>query len=108
MLPADPGNTLVFTGTISPAGAAFPAGTTFSATSVDPNVTVTLDSTGLILTVAISASDTPGTDATITWQSSTFTPEPSTSPSQITASIPLTIGALPTPTPTGVTFAQTT
>lgn len=108
MLPADPGNTLVFTGTLSPAGSAFPAGTTFSAASADPQVTVTVDPTGLIVTASISASAVPGTVADISWSTSTFTPQPAGSPSQLTATIPLTIGALPTPTPTSVSFAQTT
>jgi hypothetical protein len=111
MLAPDPGNTLVFTGTLSPTGSAFPAGTTFTAVSADPNVTVTLDETGLIVTAAISETDTPGTVADITWSTSSFAPEPSTSPASLTVTIPLTIGAPPpppTPTPTGVTFEQTT
>ena len=106
----DPGNTLVFTGTVAPTGAAFPAGTTFTATSPDPNVTVTVDATGLVVTAEISASDTPGTVADITWETSTFVASPEGSPTSLKVTIPLTIGAPPpppTPTPTGVTFVQT-
>ncbi|MDE2105678.1 MAG: hypothetical protein KGL39_51095 [Patescibacteria group bacterium] len=107
----DPGQTLVFTGTLTPDGSAFPAGTTFSVSSADPNVSVSVDATGLIVTAAISTSAVPGTVADISWSTSSFTPEPSTSPSSLSATIPLTIGAPPpppTPTPTAVTFAQTT
>jgi hypothetical protein len=106
----DPGNTLVFTGTIQPTGAAFPSGTTFTVTSPDPNVSVSVDATGLVVTAIIAAIDVPGTVADITWTTSTFTPVPDGSPASLSVVIPLTIGAPPpppTPTPTGVTFAQT-
>lgn len=105
MVLPEPGNTLVFTGTISPEGAAFPEGTTFTAVSADPQVSVSVS--GLVVTAVIGNSPA-GTDATITWESSVFTPEPATSPNQIKKVIPLTIVAAPVSTPTDVEFAQTT
>jgi len=111
MLPANPGNTLVFTGVIQPTGAAFPAGTTFSATASDPNVIPTVDPTGLIVTIPIPATATVGESLTITWQTSTFVPSPASAPASLQAVINLTIGSVtpppPTPTPSQVTFTQT-
>jgi hypothetical protein len=110
MLPADPGNVLVFTGVISPDGATFPAGTTFSVTASDPNVIPTVDATGLVVTIPIPATATPGESLTITWQTSTFAPSPATSPASLQATIDLTVGSAPPPaaTPTAVVFNQTT
>lgn len=113
MLPADPGNTLVFTGTIEPAGAAFPAGTTFSVTSTDPTVVPTVDETGLIITVPLPSTVAPGENLEINWSTSTFVPSPDSAPASLTATIAITIGSAPpppppTPTPTQVVFAQTT
>ena len=110
MLSADPGNTLVFTGTISPDGAVFPAGTTFTVTASDPNAIPTVDSTGLVVTIPIPATATSGESLTITWQTSTFAPSPATSPASLQATIDLTVGSAPPPaaTPTAVVFNQTT
>lgn len=108
MLPPVAGNTLVFTGTLTPAGSAFPAGTTFTVASDDPNVTASVDSTGLIVTAVLGPNFAAGEADIITWTTSTFTPEPSTSPASLTATIDITGQAPPTPTPTAVTFVQTT
>jgi hypothetical protein len=111
MLPPNPGNTLVFTGTIDPPGSAFPAGTTFTVTSDDPSVTPTVDETGLIVTIPIPLTAKEGEVLVVNYASSTFTSDPVTSPAQITSAITLTIGSVPpppVPTPTGIVFNQTT
>lgn len=106
MLPAVGGNTLVYTGTLSPAGAKMP-GAAFSVSSSDPTVTATVDDTGLVVTVPLPTGfvDDPANPLTITWNASGISPIPSTSPTSLSATITPTI---PTPSPTGVTFDQTT
>lgn len=110
MLPPVAGNTLVYTGTISPAGAAFPAGTTFTLVSSDPTVTPTVDATGLIVTIPLPSTfvDNPASPFNVVWSTSTFTPEPAGSPTSLTATITPSIPTPPTPTPTSVVFNQTT
>lgn len=110
MLPATAGNTLVYTGTLAPSGSVFPAGTTFAVTSSDPTVTPTVDATGLIVTIPLPATfvDSAASPLTVTYTASGITPEPSTSPTAITAAITPTVPPPPTPTPTGITFNQTT
>ena len=108
MLPPVAGNTLVFTGTLTPDGSAFPAGTTFTVTSSDVNVSASVDATGLVVTAVLGANFAAGENDTLDWASSTFTPSPDGSPSQLTATISITGQAAPVATPTGVTFAQTT
>lgn len=107
MLSADAGNTLVYTGTLSPAGAQFPAGTTFSVKSNYPNVSPTVDSTGLIVTIPLGSDfvEDPNNPLSVAWSSSTFTPEPASSPASLSSAI---TPSVPTPTPTGIAFAQTT
>jgi len=103
------GNTLVFTGTLSPVGAAFPAGTSFNVTSNDPAVLPTVDPTGLIVTVPLPTGwvESATTPLEIAYSTGTFTPEPSTSPAVLTATITPSAPP-PTPTPTGILFMQTT
>lgn len=110
MLPPVAGNTLVYTGTISPAGAAFPAGTTFTLVSSDPTVTPTVDATGLIVTIPLPSTfvDNPASPFNVVWSTSTFTPEPAGSPTSLTATITPSIPTPPTPTPTSVVFTQST
>lgn len=111
MLDPVAGNTLVYTGTLSPAGSAFPAGTTFAVTSNYPNVTPTVDASGLVVTIPLPQDfvDDPANPLSIHWETSTFTPEPSSSPSQVTADITPTLPPPPpTPTPTAISFKQTT
>lgn len=109
MNPTAAGQTQVFTGTLSPNGSVFPAGTTFTITSNDPAVSPTVDSTGLIVSVTypegwVESTETP---LAFTWQTSTFVPVPSSSPSQITETITPSAAPSPTVTPTSVNFAQT-
>ena len=110
MLSAVGGNTLVFTGTIAPSGAAFPAGTTFGVVSSDPTVSPTVDATGLIVTIPLPAGfvDNPASPLTVTYTAAGIAPIPSTSPTSLTATITPTVPIPPTPTPTGITFEQTT
>jgi hypothetical protein len=110
MLSATAGNTLVFTGTLAPSGSAFPAGTTFAVTSSDSTVSPTVDATGLIVTIPLPTGfvDNPTSPLTVTYTASGITPEPSTSPTSITAAITPTVPVPPTPTPTAISFAQTT
>jgi hypothetical protein len=107
MLPAVGGNTLVYTGTLSPSGAQFPAGTTFTVTSSDPTVLPTVDATGLIVTIPLPSGfvDNASNPLTITWATSTFTPSPSSNPASLTAQIQPTV---PVQTPQSVSFTQTT
>ena len=109
MNPEGPGVTQVWTGTLTPAGSAFPAGTTFTATPSDPTVSATLDPTGLVLTIAYPTTFVadPTNPFSVAWSTSTFTPEPSTSPASLTATITPTAPPPVTPTPTGVAFGQT-
>jgi hypothetical protein len=106
MLPTVGGNTLIFTGTLSPLGAQYPAGTTFTVTSNDPAVSPTVDPTGLIVTIPLPTGwvENPTTPLAIAYSTSTFVPNPSTSPSQITSTI---TPSVPTVTPTGIAFGQT-
>jgi hypothetical protein len=111
MTSPDPGSTLVFTGTLTPAGSAFPAGTSFAVVSSDPTVTPTVDETGLIVTVPLPETVTPGESLTISYTASGITPSPADSPTSISGTIVLTIGTPvvtppATPTPTGISFEQ--
>jgi hypothetical protein len=101
------GNTLVYTGTLAPAGSTFPAGTTFAVVSSDPTVTPTVDATGLIVTIPLPSTfvDNPASPFNVVYTASGITPNPSTSPTSITATITPSVAAL---TPTAITFVQTT
>ncbi len=106
MLPPVAGNTLVYTGNLSPSGSAFSAGTTFSLVSSDPTVTPTVDATGLIVTIPLPATfvDDPANPFNVVYTASGIIPSPSSSPTSITATI---TPSIPTATPTGITFVQT-
>jgi hypothetical protein len=110
MLDATAGNTLVYTGTLSPAGSAFSAGTTFAVTSSDPLVAPTVDATGLVVTIPLPDGfvDDPANPLTITYTASGITPVPADSPTSLTSTITPTVPVPPTPTPTAISFAQTT
>ena len=110
MLSATAGNTLVYTGTLSPSGSQFSTGTSFAVVSSDPNAAPSVDATGLVVTIALNASfvDDPATPLTVTYTASGITPVPSTSPTSLTATITPTVPTPPTPTPTGIDFQQTT
>jgi hypothetical protein len=103
MLPPVAGNTLIYTGTLTPAGATYPTGTTFDLVSSDPTVTPTLDSTGLIVTIPLPATfvDNPAAPFNVVYTA--IGPNPGES---ITATITPSIPAAPFPT--GIVFTQTT
>lgn len=103
MNPTAAGQSQVFTGTLSPAGATYPTDTTFTITSNDPAVSPSVDSTGLVVSVSYPAG----------WVESTTTPlafayaasSASTSGS-LTATI--TPSAPVSAFPTSIAFQQTT
>jgi hypothetical protein len=111
MAPTEAGQTQVFTGTLTPSGSSFPAGTTSTVTSNDPAVSPSVDSTGLIVSVTYPEGwvESTTTPLQFSWSTSSFVPEPSTSPAQLSATITPSAPPPPVvPTPTGVAFAQTT
>jgi hypothetical protein len=102
MLPPVAGNTLVYTGTLSPAGAVFPSDSVFAVTSSDPTVTPTVDATGLIVTIPLPSTfvDNESSPFSVTYTATSASTSMSLS-ATITPSIPAVV-------PTGITFAQTT
>jgi hypothetical protein len=98
MLPTTGGNTLVYTGTLSPVGALFTT-ETFTVTSNDPAVLPTVDPTGLIVTVPLPAGwvENAATPLAITYT----TTAPASLSATITPSAPVVV-------PTGIAFVQTT
>jgi len=110
MNPTEGGNTLIFTGTLAPAGAAFPAGTTFAVVSNDPSVSPTVDPTGLIVTIPLPTGwvENESIPLAVSYSTSSFVPNPSTAPTSLSATI--TPSAPPPPallTPTSISFTQT-
>ena len=102
LTPPDPGNTLQFTATPTPAGSVLPSGVVPTWTSSDPtNAPVTVDPTGLIATVVLSTSITVGESVTLTI---TATLPDGTTP---TGSTTFTVGAAPPVEVTGFSIAQT-
>lgn len=100
MNPTQGGYTLVFTGTLAPAGAVYPADTTFTVTSNDPAVSPTVDTTGLVVTVPLPTGWVESTSVALAIQYAASSSEGSLS-AVITPSAP------PASFPTGITFAQT-
>ena len=102
MLPPIAGNTLVYTGVLAPAGAQFPTDSVFAATSSDPTVSPSVDSTGLIVTIPLPTGfvDDPANPLTVS-----YTATSASASMSLSASIQPTI---PPVTPTGITFTQTT
>jgi len=104
MNPTAAGQTQVFTGTLSPAGSAFPTDATFTVTSNDPAVSPSVDSTGLIVSVTYPDG----------WTESTTTPlafaygAASASNPTWTLSATITPSAPAAALPTSITFNQTT
>jgi hypothetical protein len=98
----DPGATLQFTATPTPAGSALPAGVVPTWTSSDTtNVTITTDPTGLIATVVLSSAIPVGESVTLTISA---TLPDGTTP---TGSASFTVGAAPSVEVTGFTIVQT-
>lgn len=102
MLPTQGGNTLVFTGTLAPAGSAYPSDTTFTVTSNDPAVSPTVDASGLVVTVPLPDG----------WVESTTTPlaieyQATSASGSVSISATITPSA-PVVLPTSISFQQTT
>lgn len=101
MIALAPGNSPVFTATPVPEGSQVPAGTSPSWTCSDQTFTITLDTTGLVATVAIPATATVGAEVTLTI---TIT---RTDGQVATGSTTFAIVAAPAGEPTSFTIAQT-
>jgi hypothetical protein len=102
MLSPTAGNTLVFTGTLAPAGSVYPADTTFALVSSDTTVTPTVDVTGLIVTIPLPTTfvDNPASPFNVVYTATSIS-GPLTISATITPSIPVAL-------PTSIAFAQTT
>jgi hypothetical protein len=103
MVPTEAGQTQVFTGTLSPSGATYPADTTFTLTSNDTAVTPTVDATGLIVSVTYPSG---WVESTTTPLAFSYTAASVSAAASISATI--TPSAPPVAFPTGVVFSQTT
>ena len=97
------GNTLVYTGSLSPAGSTLPADAVVTATSNDTAVSPTVDGTGLIVTIPLPTDWTGNATSPLAIAySATSASNPSWSLSAtITPSVPAVL-------PSGITFTQTT
>jgi hypothetical protein len=102
LLPPVAGNTLVYTGTLSPTGAVFPSDSVFAVTSSDPTVTPTVDTTGLIVTIPLPSTfvDNAASPFSVGYTATSASTGMSLS-ATITPSAPPVV-------PTGITFVQTT
>lgn len=102
MNPTSAGQTQVYTGTLSPAGAVFPTDTLFAVTSNYPTETPTVDATGLIVSVTYSAGfvEDPNNLFAISYSATSASTGGSLSKT-ITPSAPAVF-------PTDITFVQTT
>jgi hypothetical protein len=102
MLPPVAGNTLVYTGTLAPAGAVFPSDSVFAVTSSDPTVTPTVDPTGLIVTIPLPSTfvDNPSSPFSVS-----YTATSASTGMSLSASI---VPSIPAVVPTGITFVRTT
>ena len=96
------GNTLVYTGVLAPAGAVYPADTTFAFVSSDPTVTPTVDPTGLIVTIPLPSTfvDNPAAPFNVVYTATSVSTS-GTLTATITPSVPTSAF------PTGITFTQT-
>ena len=111
MLDPVAGNTLVYTGVLSPAGSQFSAGTSFAVVSNYPNVAPTVDASGLVVTIPLPADfvDDPANPFSVAYTASGIVPVPADSPTSITATITPSIPTPPTTdTTTSIAFSQTT
>ena len=103
MLSTIGGNTLVYTGTLAPAGSVFAPDATFTVTSNDAAVLPTVDATGLVVTVPLPSGwvESATTPLAIAYASASV----STGQALTAAIVP---SAPPAPLATGITFQQTT
>jgi hypothetical protein len=106
MLPPVAGNTLVYQGTLSPAGAVYPTDTTFALVSSDPTVTPTVDATGLVVTIPLPATfvDSSAAPFNVAYTATSLSTPSMFISATITPSVPTSTGNVPT----SITFAQTT
>lgn len=102
MLPTTGGNTLVYTGTLSPLGSVLAPDFVATVTSNDPAVLPTVDATGLIVTVPLPAGwvESTTTPLAITYATTSASTGQALS-ATITPSAPVVLA-------TGITFVQTT
>jgi hypothetical protein len=102
MLPTQGGNTLVYTGTLAPAGSVLAPDFVATVTSNDPAVLPTVDSTGLIVTIPLPAGWVESTTTPLAIQYATTSATTSQALSAtITPSAPVVLAS-------SVTFVQTT
>jgi len=101
--PTQAGQTQVFTGVLVPAGATYPADTTFTLTSNDPAVFPTLDASGLVVSVTYPQgwSESPTTPLAFSYGAASVSANGSLS-SVITPSAPVSAF------PTGINWTETT
>lgn len=104
------GQSQVFTGVLSPAGSAYPAGTTFTITSNDSAVVPIVDATGLIVSVTypdgwVESTTTP---LVFRYASSVFVPVAPGNATEVTATITPSAPVAGLGTPNSIGFTQTT
>lgn len=101
MLPVEAGNTLVYTGTLTPPGSVLAPDAVPAVASNDPAVTPTVDATGLIVTVPLPAGwvENPDTPLAITYTTTSATTSQALS-ATITPGAEVVLA-------TGISFAQT-
>ena len=110
MNPTQAGQSQQFTGVLSPAGSAYPAGTTFTVTANDPAVTPTVGSTGLVVSVIYPEGwvESASTPLQFAYSSSQFTPVAPGTATQITETITPSAPVVGSGTPNSIGFTQTT
>jgi hypothetical protein len=103
MLPTAGGNTLVFTGTLTPSGSTFPADAAFTVSANDPAVVPTVDGTGLIVTVPLPTGwvEEVGQPLAISYSAASASNPTWTLAARVTPSAPVNL-------PTAISFTQTT
>jgi hypothetical protein len=103
MLSPVAGNTLVYTGTLAPAGAVYPSDTTFTLVSSDSTVTPTVDATGLIVTIPLPSTfaENPSSPFNVVYTATSVSAS-GTITATITPSVPASAF------PTSIAFVQTT
>jgi hypothetical protein len=103
MLSPVAGNTLVYTGSLVPAGSSYPADAAFALVSSDPTVTPTVDPTGLIVTIPLPSTfvDPPAAPFNVGYTATSASNPTWSVTAVITPSVPTTL-------PTGINFVQTT
>lgn len=102
MLPTTGGNTLIYTGTLAPAGSVLAPDFVATVTSNDPAVLPTVDATGLIVTVPLPVGWVEGQTLTIAYSTTSASTGQALSATITPSAAPA--GNLAT----SVTFAQTT